>query len=396
MSALRSFRQTRLRRVRRFATVSVLVVAGLMFIGAAQAVHDNGMFELDGNTVHNSATTPPYDWESLFGATGNRLITPDPINGPLLADIFVSDAATPDQTYFTSNKDIQPIASGQQHWGCDPINNPLNKDDLQNAYAALFQVPADAPDNAGDQVLYLGSERGSNNGTSFAGFWLLKDPTVGCSGTNNFSGQHMDGDILIISDYTNGGGTQDVSVYRWEGDDATGGPVLDTTFNGSICSAALSNDNACAIANSALITTPWSPTLHPSNTFVETGIDLTSLLGSDGGCFTNFLAETRSSDVLTATLKDFAGGSFNTCVPPPLSTTATPGGSTNPLGVANQHDVATISPVANRPDPTGTISFFLCNPSQVTAGGCETGGTQVGSAVTIATALRRRPMPADR
>ena len=51
MSALRSFRQGRLRRVRRIATVSVLIVAGLMFIGAAQAVHDNGMFELDGNTT---------------------------------------------------------------------------------------------------------------------------------------------------------------------------------------------------------------------------------------------------------------------------------------------------------------------------------------------------------
>jgi len=384
MSVLRSFRDGRLSRVRRIATVSVLVVAGLMFIGAAQAVHDNGMFELDGNTVHNSATTPPYDWNSLFGATGNRLITPDPINGPILADVFVSDAAKPDQSYFTSNKDIQPIKSGQQHWGCDPINNPLDKDDLQNAYAALVQVPANAPDNAGHQVLYLASERGSNNGTSFAGFWLLKDKNVGCSGTNNFSGQHTDGDLLIVSDYTNGGGTQDVSVYKWVGDDATGSPVLDTTFNGSICSGSLSNDNACAIANSATITTPWSPTSHASNTFVETGIDLTSLLGDSGGCFTNFLAETRSSDVLTATLKDFASGSFNTCVTPPISTTATPGGSSNPLGVANQHDIATISAVGGHPSPTGTMTFFLCNPSQVTAGGCETGGTQVGGAVTIA------------
>jgi uncharacterized repeat protein (TIGR01451 family) len=384
MSALRSFRQGRLGRARRIATVSVLIVAGLMFIGAAQAVHDNGMFELDGNTVHNSATTPPYDWNDLFDASGNRIVTPDPINGPILADTFVSDSALPDQSYFTSNKDIQPIASGVQHWGCDPINNPLDKDNLLNAYAALIQVPADAPDNAGDQVLYLASERGSNNGTSFAGFWLLKDPSVGCSGSNDFSGQHTDGDLLIISDYTNGGGTQDVSVYKWVGDDATGAPVLDTTFNGSICSGSLSNDNSCAIANGTTITTPWSPTSHDSNTFVETGIDLTSLLGDSGGCFTNFLAETRSSNQLTATLKDFASGHFSTCVPPIMDTTATPGGSTDPLGVDNEHDVATVSPVGSHPDPTGTISFFLCNPSQVTAGGCETGGTQVGSAVTIA------------
>src|SRR6478736_2533972 len=98
MSALRSFRDGRLRRVRRIATVSVLLVAGLMFIGAAQAVHDNGMFELDGNTVNNG--TAVYDWNDLFDASGNRIATPDPINGPLLADTFVSDAAVPDQSYF--------------------------------------------------------------------------------------------------------------------------------------------------------------------------------------------------------------------------------------------------------------------------------------------------------
>jgi uncharacterized repeat protein (TIGR01451 family) len=379
MSALRSFRRGRLRRVRSIAVFTVLVVAGLLWIGSAQAVHDNGMFELDGNTVHNSATTPPYDWNSLFGANGQQLITPDPINGPLLGDVFVSDAATPDPTYFTSNKDIEPIGS----WGCTTQNTPTPKDDLANAYAALVQVPANAPDNAGDQVLYVGSERASNNGDSFAGFWLLKDKSVGCSGSGSFSGQHTDGDLLILSNYTNGGGTQDVQVYRWTGDDATGAPVAVASLTGSTCGPSLSNDDACAIANSAAITTPWSPTSHASDTFVEAGIDLTTLLGANGGCFTNFLAETRSSQQITATLKDFAGGQFNTCVPPIIGTTATPGGSGLPTGAADQHDVATISAVANRPDPTGTMTFFLCNPSEVTAGGCESGGTQVGNPVTI-------------
>jgi uncharacterized repeat protein (TIGR01451 family) len=374
----------RFRRVRSIATVGFLIAAGLVWsAGPAQAVHDNGMFELDGNTTHNSGTTPPYDWNSLFDASGNRIVTPDPDNGPVLASTFVNDTALPDQSYFTSNKDIQPIKNSVQHWGCDPINNPLAKDNLLNAYAALVQVPANAADNAGHQVLYLGSERGSNNGTSFAGFWLLKDKSVGCSGSNNFSGQHTDGDLLIVSDYTNGGGTQDVTVYRWTGNDASGAPVLQGTFNGSICSNSLSNDNACAIANASTITTPWSPNSHDSNTFVETGIDMTALLGQAGGCFTTFLAETRSSNQLTATLKDFAGGQFDTCVPPPIDTTATPGGSLNPVGVSTQHDVATISAVGNRPAPTGTISFFLCNPAQVTAGGCVSGGTAVGGAVPI-------------
>src|SRR5215475_5009209 len=100
MSAFRSFRRGRLRSVRSFAVFTVLIVAGLLWIGSAQAVHDTGMFELDGNVVHDSATTPPYDWTSLFGATGNRLIAPDPINGPLLARTFVDDTDATDTSYF--------------------------------------------------------------------------------------------------------------------------------------------------------------------------------------------------------------------------------------------------------------------------------------------------------
>jgi hypothetical protein len=34
--------------------------------------------------------------------------------------------------------------------------------------------------------------------------------------------------------------------------------------------------------------------------------------------------------------------------------------------------------------PTGTVTFFICNPSQVSGGNCATGGTQVGSPVTTA------------
>src|SRR5439155_124675 len=70
-------------------------------------------------------------------------------------------------------------------------------------------------------------------------------------------------------------------------------------------------------------------------------------------------------------------------VPAIMDTTANPGGSSNPTGVANQHDDATVSPVGDRPDPTGTITFFLCGPSEVTTDGCASGGTQVGDPVAI-------------
>ena len=273
-------------------------------------------------------------------------MTPDPNNGPLLASTFVPDSADPDPTWFTSNKDIEPIGS----WGCTTVPSPVAHDDLLNAYAALVKVPANAPDNAGHTILYLGSERASNDGDSFPGFWLLKNKSVGCSGSGGFTGVHTDGDILVLANYTNGGGTQDVQVYRWTGNDATGSPIAIPGLSGSTCGVAAS-DSACAIANSSTITSAWSPTSHAPFTFAEAGIDLNVLLAATGGgCFSTFLAETRSAPEITATLGDFAVGGFDTCPAPSIVTTATPGGSQVAPGTA-QHDEATRADVQQPADP---------------------------------------------
>ena len=381
MKVLGSFRDGRLRRVRSIGVVSVLIVAGLMWIGSAQAVHDTGMFELDGNVVHNAATTPPYDWTSLFGAGGTQLVTPDPSNGPILADTFVDDTDAVDNTYFAGGTKITDPIHKMACGG--PAAN--SKTSMDYVYVALAQIPAGAPDNAGDQVLYLGIEKqaAGNGGDNAFGFWLFQN-NVACSGSGPFSGSHTDGDLFIDGTFTNGGGTSNVEVFRWNGNDTTGSLSAAPIFTGTVCGVA-SNDSVCGIANNSTITAgPWrsSPTMAP-NTFVEAGIDMTDLLGQNGGCFSTFLADSQSSQSTNSQPKDFAGGQFSSCVPPIINTTAMPGGSTNPLGVANQHDVATVAPVGNRPDPTGTVSFFLCKPSEVTAGGCVTGGTQVGNPVTI-------------
>ncbi len=385
MSALRSFRDGRLRRVRRIATVSVLVVAGLMWIGAAQAVHDNGMFELDGNVVHDSLTTPPYDWTDLFDAGGTPLITPDPINGPVLASAFVDDTDAVDTSYFGGGTKIDDQVHNMSCGG--PAAN--DKTSMDYVYASLIQVPANAPDNAGHQVLYFGIEKqaAGNGGDNAFGFWLFQNKDVGCvaSVSTNFTGAHTDGDLFVDGTFTNGGGTSNIEVFRWNGDD-TGSLGTTPIKLGGVCGTVAGTDDACGIANSGPITSgPWrsSPTMA-ANTFVEAGIDMTDLLGSGGGCFSTFLADSQSSQSTNSQPKDYASGHFNTCVPPIIDTTATPGGSSDPLGVADEHDVATISPVGGRPDPTGSISFFLCKPSEVTAGGCESdAGTQVGGAVPI-------------
>jgi uncharacterized repeat protein (TIGR01451 family) len=367
--------------------IMVLSQIAIFPAGNVGAVDATGQFCMDGQIEPGAPSTclgaPPYHWSDLFTSSGAKA-TPKPAT--LLDSAFVKDYATPDNTYFQSNKDIQQIGTGAVgEWACAPVANPLSKDDIQNTYAAVFKIPATAPENVGDTVIYLGIERGSNNGDSFAGFWLFKDPTVGCAGTNNFSGQHQTGDTLILTNFTNGGGTANVSVFQW-----TGGPTgsLSTTplATGNVCGVAPGGtlgDPVCAISNSATIPSPWFPTSHLSNTFTEAALDLTSIFkagNSSGPCFSNFMGETRSSQEITATLKDFAGGLLNTCTQPPVTTTASGHGSTQFPGSA-QHDTAT---VAGTPTPTGTATFFLCSPTQTTSAGCPSGaGTQVGSPVTL-------------
>lgn len=357
-----------------------------------RAVDATGQFAMDG-TIEGAgyppaSTTAPFHWADLFDASGNPILTHSSYPA-LLDSVFVQDYATPDNSYFVPTKDINSIGGGG--WSCSPQATPTAKDDIQNTYGAVFRIPNNAPENAGHYVAYLGVERLSNNGDSFAGFWLLKDPSVGCSGTSNFGGHHTDGDILILTNFTNGGGSSSVSVYKWVGDDATGAPVPVTT--GNVCGVSpggSGGESVCAISNAATITSPWATagtpsTSHPAQTFTEAAIDLTQLFGgtASGPCFSNFMAETRSSQQITATLKDFGGGVLDTCIAPTVTTAASGNGASNLPGSA-QHDTATMVVPAGDPTPTGSVTFYLCDPAHVTAAGCPSGaGTQVGLPVTL-------------
>ena len=72
-----------------------------------------------------------------------------------------------------------------------------------------------------------------------------------------------------------------------------------------------------------------------------------------------------------------------------ISVVTTPSQTTRVLGSSDPiTDLADISGTTagggTGPTPTGTVTFFLCAPSEVTSAGCPEGaGTQVGSAVTL-------------
>src|SRR5262249_10183119 len=94
-----------------------------------------------------------------------------------------------------------------------------------------------------------------------------------------------------------------------------------------------------------------------------------------------FIAETRSSQSVTATLSDFAGGQFSFCVPPDIATQVQQDGqSLGSVGTINMGesvtDHATFS--GSKGAVTGTADFHVCFDASSTPN-CATGGTAAGS-----------------
>ncbi|HET9564071.1 MAG TPA: SpaA isopeptide-forming pilin-related protein [Mycobacterium sp.] len=296
------------RRRRRFLLGPVLLVTvvALLFTVGAQAVHAEGIFELDKNAV-NSVATPGNDWDQVFANTANNCSALGAI-----ACTFVHDPEGTTIFQTGGSKDINDIPQWRYTGGSVP-----DKDELTNAYAAMYVGPAGSG-LAGHQIIYFGADRFANNGDSVIGFWFFKnDISLNADGT--FSGVHSVGDILLISDFSGGGGTTTIGAFEWVGSGGSDGALnsLGTSLADCVPGPA-AGDAGCATVNSSPTPSPWPYTpksgpanIFPSGSFFEGGVDLTQL--EVEGCFSSFLAETRSSTSLSAQLKDFIGGSFQPC-----------------------------------------------------------------------------------
>src|SRR6266508_1246171 len=291
----------RRRRTGRLLAAVLLVGAMTMVMsGTAIAVHDEE-FQLDtvvnvgANTVDDPGAAEDFDWQSFFNATGP---------GGTIA--FALPDAT---TYTTGSKDTLGIQGG---WQCARSNNVGDKVDIVNAYALAYVRPSD-----NHLILYYGVEKSSPLGNSNIATWFLKDGTVDCTspgGATNFTGAHQDGDILLVSAFTNGGATANVQAFRWNGNDATGSLGATPIASGQLCGTG--TDDACSTVNRVAISPPWA---HPDKNggaldafeFFEGGVDV----GPAGAatCFATAVMNTRSSASLTATLFDYARFSLPVC-----------------------------------------------------------------------------------
>jgi hypothetical protein len=442
------------KRRKRFLWVPALLIActALFVIGNAQAVHDL-QFQLDGNADTSCGTGPNcktsgtgagqiYDWSSLF--TTNAQGTPVAVdtsvvkasntvgftNATFTRDFKTKQSAhgaastcsitdtglnfcnSDDSTFATGSKDIlpiSPVAGVSGDWQCNQDNNVNSKIDIMNSYAAAYTAPN------GDKVLYFGLDKNKDNGNNDVGFWFLQGD-AGCTSppTSDFTGVHTDGDILITSAFTSGGGVSNIEVFQWEGGangclDNPADPKLcdqEPFGSGGDCKTTQTStttapaDAICATTNSGTLPTsgnilvPWETadaTLGVGHAvvppdFFEGGIDLTLAFKQAGStapsCFNTFIADTRSSQEPTATLFDFTQGVLGECT---ATIQTTPSVTTTSLASTSAvTDLANIAGTASgggtAPKPTGTVSFFLCGPS---ASSCTTGGTPVGNPVTL-------------
>ena len=295
------------------------------------------------NTVQFGTNTD--DWSVIYDD-----ITNGHHNGHYVAATFAGDAAggNSDPTTFlgTSSKDTDPISTWT--WQAHSVQS---KADIEHAYAAAYAVN-------GQTWLYLGMDRLDGSGTTTAGFWLVQDanfdmctglhqgsrgPNNNCTTSGTFTGQHTDGDLLVVSDFSNGGAVATINIFKWSGGAngtlpsnpdvslSTGASCNPVNPTHTVVCGLVSNaytqgtvHGKAALIPALISTGGWGyfDLAKPPHSTIPTGgflelavnLDAPGLFASNAPCFSTFFAETRSSTSVGSSLSDLAPPqSFKLC-----------------------------------------------------------------------------------
>lgn len=264
----------------------------------------------------------PADWPAVLNSTNTTIVK------SFVHDAF--QATGTDNSFTGGSSDVLDIPG----WSW-VLGNSNDKGDIANAGAALI-----------GSTLYFFGDRAAVNGDAQIGFWFFHDkvaPTGTGASSSPFSGVHKVGDLLLLSNFTNGGGSAKLNIYKWvgTGGDLAGG-LLQTVSLGTVGNAFVNtSDQSVPTGVSGWtytskkigsIPTSGTPQLYITGSFFEGSVDLGKINADQ--CFTSFLLETRQSQSVTASLNDFVAGNFNVtpqvsvnnqtvCPDPPNSATFT-------------------------------------------------------------------------
>jgi hypothetical protein len=290
--------------------IGVLAAAVAAF---AAVVPVTSLFQLDGDATQGASG--PDDWQTVNSTGGASTAHTGVVYDP--SSFSGGSTVTDPTTFVQGSKDTDDISSWKWAGGSIPP-----KDDIVNSYAAAYN-------NGGNLVITFGADRFANNGSAQLGFWFLQGSATAVGADHgSFTGNHVVGDLLILVNFNQGGGVPSIDVLKWVGGrnpllDVSGGP------QNAVCGAGVTT--VCAITNANPVDLFWpsafkfpaatacagatgSVACAPPVSFFEGAIDVTALLGAGNTpCISSFLAETRSSTSVTASLEDFSLHSFNVC-----------------------------------------------------------------------------------
>ncbi|HEY3382765.1 MAG TPA: hypothetical protein VGK32_13405, partial [Vicinamibacterales bacterium] len=384
-----------------------MLVAGLMAgaVGAVLATNPGqGFFELDASSdlsdgnppkaaiTDNSTNAIPDDWDRVCHKFTSGAQCSTAVDDHANARSFDSETTTSgtanQATIFTGggSKDQQPI--NKWAWK-DNVGGLPDKDNLLHAMSARYGSGATAH-------IYFAADRYDNSGDAQIGFWFFNNQIAPQSDGSFGPGAHKagviphdpdnSGDILVLSDFTQGGTQPTIRVYEYVGTGGSDGSLqlLGGTATDVRDCGIVSTDDFCASVNkNDGAAVPWlfknksGQTTFGHGEFYEGGLNLTSL-GLQNECFSSFLAETRSAQSVTATLKDFVSGPFQDCSSSVVTTPSVGQNGTASIGTGSitVHDTAAVT--VNGPSTfTGTLAFAICGP--IATGNCVSGGTDVAA-----------------
>jgi uncharacterized repeat protein (TIGR01451 family) len=326
------------------ATLVAAAAFGVVFVAATGAAPSPcpipGNFEIDGDMTQLTCDPGADDWDT-----------------PNIGVQSTSQGGT----YKTAGKDDEDPSTWESS-GSTP-----DKTNFEQAYATSRVV-------AGHFYVFVAWERTDTAGTQ--GYAIEIDNSgsnVGTDGTPQ-PDRGSGGSVFYISSQGS-----DAPLF------ASACSFTSQSTYGTTCTN--SDASVTAAINTAEISDPLRGTTQAAGSFFEVALDITGLTGIEPSCpgaaATTVYLRSITGQTGNGNLKGYMAplevAPDSTCVPPPIVTTATPGGSSNAIG-ATQHDDVTVG--TEQAPGVGSVDFFLCSPAEVTANGgdCSADGTQVGSA----------------
>lgn len=310
--------------VRRLAAVAVAALT--MLAGAAVPVQAAaapcplpGGFEIDGDLQAGTCTPSGDDWttpglnvESTTDGGSYQTVSKD----DSVPAAWVSSGSTPDKSLFTGAYAASRVIDG--HYYVDVAREREATSGTQNYAIEINNAPANAP----------GGTPQPNRSTGGGVFYL----------SSQGSAPPVFDSACSFTSQSNYGTT------------CTSSP---SSFTGAI--------------NTASVTDVFCGQALPAGSFFEVALDVTALTGIVPSCpgpsaasvYLRAITGSGHNGNLKGYLQPITIQPNTTCVSPPMTTTATPGGSTNTPDTI-QHDDATVG-TEDAPG-AGTAKFHLCPP----------------------------------